>query len=166
MARPMDEGGMNVAKRALSKYSSPSVVLQRAPPATLHRRRRPPPSPPLSSADAVLHHRRRLPPSSACRLPPSTAATALLHRRRRPPPPTPPSTADIGTIKISREDDNNRPENSGESDGGARTDIYVYTACPNGNRNSNKDCIFIFLVLEDIITEEDVMEKVAFSLLD
>uniref|UniRef100_A0A0E0M7Y4 BTB domain-containing protein n=1 Tax=Oryza punctata TaxID=4537 RepID=A0A0E0M7Y4_ORYPU len=37
---------------------------------------------------------------------------------------------------------------------------------PNGDRDSNNDCISIFLVLEDILTEEDVMAKVTFSLLD
>jgi speckle-type POZ protein len=37
---------------------------------------------------------------------------------------------------------------------------------PNGGRDSNKNCISIFLVLKDIVTEEDVMAKVTFSLLD
>ncbi|BAF26585.1 BTB/POZ and MATH domain-containing protein 1 [Oryza sativa Japonica Group] len=37
---------------------------------------------------------------------------------------------------------------------------------PHGCRDSNKDCISIFLVLEDIVTDEDVMAKATFSLLD
>uniref|UniRef100_A0A0E0L3X5 Uncharacterized protein n=1 Tax=Oryza punctata TaxID=4537 RepID=A0A0E0L3X5_ORYPU len=79
----MDEGGMNIAKRALSKSSRCRSIVPPAPStaaALLHRCPRPPL--PLSSTTALALHRHSRPP------PPSSFTAALaLHRHPRPPPP-------------------------------------------------------------------------------